>query len=359
MPKKSKVSKPQARRRVLRLTKKPSKPQREATPEDAENVQIDITQVKMADLVKDMHIGKKFSLHDELMQRERAKRLRYNERRRQQQQQAGEAAEAADNTPANNDEEAVQQPPTGASSTSDPASTPAATTTITTTDDTATNPPGSPPACAGPILGERYQLINGEIVLDPSSLIVDRHARAREEAATMQEVEENDFTHRVTSATYLRRSLRPQQWTDEETERFYAALAAFGTDFDTIARMFRASGKTRKHVKLKFNREERANPRRVDAALVGRKTVAMPSVDEYKAQTGQEYQTAEAIYEEQRRAEEEFEARQKAAEAEEAEEAKRKKEEAMKQLEASLAKEREGEGGGKRGRRGRKGKEVA
>jgi len=59
--------------------KKAPRPQREPTPPDAEDVEIDITQVKMADLAKDMHIGKKFSLHDELMERERAKRLRYNE----------------------------------------------------------------------------------------------------------------------------------------------------------------------------------------------------------------------------------------------------------------------------------------
>ncbi|GAB1320230.1 hypothetical protein MFIFM68171_10440 [Madurella fahalii] len=326
---------------AARRSRKPSRPQREATPEDAENVQIDITQVKMADLVKDMHIGKKFSMHDELMERERAKRLRYNEKRRQQ--QIGENPDDA----ANGEEAQVS---TGAaSSSSNPTSTPAAAAAAA---DNGTNP-DSPPARAGPTLGERYQLINGEIVLDPTSLIVDRHARAREAAATMQEVEENDFTYHITSSTYLRRNLKPQQWTDEETEKFYQALAAFGTDFDTIGRMFK--GKTRKHIKLKFNREERVNPQRINAALVGQKTVGMLTVDEYKAQTGQEYETAEAIYAEQKRAEEEFEARQRAIDDEKAEDARRKKEDAMKQLEVSLAKER---GGPKRGRRSRKERDV-
>lgn len=328
---------------AARRSRKPVRPQREATPEDAENVQIDITQVKMADLVKDMHIGKKFSMHDELMGRERAKRLRYNEKRRQQ--QAGENP----NDTANGEE---AQASTGAASSSSNSALTLTTAAAAATTDTSTTS-DSPPARVGPTLGERYQLINGEIVLDPSSLIVDRHARAREAAATMQEVEENDFTYHITSSTYLRRNLKPQQWTDEETEKFYQALAAFGTDFDTICRMFK--GKTRKHIKLKFNREERVNPQRINAALVGQKTVGMLTVDEYKAQTGQEYETAEAIYAEQKKAEEEFEARQRAIEDEKAEDARRKKEDAMKQLEVSLAKERSGT---KRGRRTRKGKEV-
>ncbi|KAK0722526.1 hypothetical protein B0T26DRAFT_597115, partial [Lasiosphaeria miniovina] len=57
--------------------------QREMTPENAEELQLDATQVKMADLAKDMHIGKKFSLHEELMERERTKRQKEYERRRQ------------------------------------------------------------------------------------------------------------------------------------------------------------------------------------------------------------------------------------------------------------------------------------
>jgi transcription factor TFIIIB component B'' len=292
----------------------------------------------MADLVKDMHIGKKFSLHDELMERERARRMRYGGRKRRQQQDGDDA----------NNEDA--QPTTGSTPSS---ATPAATATEAAASNTDT--PGSPPARAGPPLSERYQLINGEIVLDPSSLIVDRHARAREEAATMQEVEENDFTYRVTSSTYLRRNLKPQQWTDEETERFYQALAAFGTDFDTICRMFR--GKTRKHIKLKFNREERVNPARINAALVGQKTVAM-DLDEYQAHTGNQYETAEAIYAEQKRAQDEFEARQKALDDEKADEARRKKEEAMKQLEVSLAKERGDAGTKRRGRKSKKDQEA-
>lgn len=317
-----------------------SRAQREATPPDAELVEIDITQVKMADLAKDMHIGKKFSLHDELMERERAKRLRYIERRKRQQ-----TGEDDDDAAGKEEESPAAVPPSNPDTSTQP--TPAAT------EDT---PAPEDPADAGPTrapIGETYQIIGGEIVLDHRSLQVDRHARAREEAGELVEVEENDFTNHTTSATYLRRNLKPQQWTDDETTLFYQALQAFGTDFDTISRMFK--GKTRKHIKLKFNREERVNPQRITAALVGQKTVSI-DMDQYQRATGQEYETAEAIYAEQKRAEEEFEARQKALEDEKAEEVRRKKEEVLAQLNSAV----DGEGGGKKGgKKGRKRKAVA
>ncbi|EAQ91285.1 hypothetical protein CHGG_03220 [Chaetomium globosum CBS 148.51] len=311
--------------------KKPPRPQREATPPDAEAVEIDITQVKMADLAKDMHIGKKFSLHDELMERERAKRLRYNERRKRQQtgeegEETAETGEAPGATPSSDLNNSAQPTPSA-------------------TDDATAETPADSSARAP--IGETYQIIDGEIVLDHRSLQVDRHARAREEAGDLVEIEENDFTHHTTSATYLRRNLKPQQWTDDETDLFYQALQAFGTDFDTICRMFR--GKTRKHIKLKFNREERVNPQRITAALVGQKTVSF-DMEQYQRATGQEYETAEAIYAEQKKAEEEFEARQKVLEDEKADEVRRKKEEVLAQLNSAV----DGEGPKKGGRKGRK-----
>ncbi|KAK4135326.1 hypothetical protein BT67DRAFT_440999 [Trichocladium antarcticum] len=309
--------------------RRPPRPQREATPEDAETVEIDVTQVKMADLAKDMRVGKKFSLHDELMERERAKRLRYNEKRKRQQTGDGDddAAEDGGNSaaaPSSNANSSAQDTPANAAADDTPA----------TTNQLAP-------------IGEQYQIIDGEIVLDHRSLEVDRHARAREAAGELVEVEENDFTHHTTSATYLRRNLKPQQWSDDETDLFYNALSAFGTDFDTICRMFKT--KTRKHIKLKFNREERVNPQRINAALVGQKTVAM-SMDEYQRHTGQEYESAEAIYAEQKRAEDEFEARQKALEDEKADEVRRKKEELLARLNSSV--EGENAGGGDGGRKG-------
>ncbi|KAK4455850.1 hypothetical protein QBC34DRAFT_388104 [Podospora aff. communis PSN243] len=296
-----------------RPRRKSARPQREATPEDAENVQIDKTQVKMADLIKDMRIGKKFSLHDELIERERKKR----QKKKTDEEEAAEKADA-------------------------PAAAAA--------KDSTAEPEGRTSALAP--VGETYQIIDGEIVVDQRSLRVNRHARAAQEAGVLEEREEDDFTHQITSATYLRRNMRPQQWTDEETDKFYWALSMFGTDFETIARMF--PGKQRKHIKLKFNREERSAPARIETALVGQKTVGM-DMEVYKRHTGSEYETTEAIYAEQKRAEDEFEAQQKAAQQAKEDEARKKAEELFgkKNQEGD-----EAEGGKKKKGRGRKAKVV-
>ncbi|KAK3375107.1 transcription factor TFIIIB component-like protein [Podospora didyma] len=305
---------------------------REATPEDAEAVEIDTTQVKMADLIKDMHVGKKFSLHDELMERERAKRQKEYERRRQRKNSTANGGEG----------EAA-----GSASTPGPDGNPASTPATENAANAAAEEPPSDRAGALAPAGETYQIVDGVIVVDSRSLQVDRHARAAEAAGELEEFEENEFTHHTTSATYLRRKMKAKQWPDEETEKFYTALGMFGTDFDTISRMF--PDKTRKHIKLKFNREERANPQRITEALVGKKTVAI-NIDEYQRQTGQEYQTAEAIYAEQKKAEEEFEARQKAIADEKAEELRKKKEALFGAPDADP----EANTGAKKGRRGRK-----
>lgn len=319
-----------------RRAKRVSKPAREATPENAEEVEVDITEVKIADLAKDMHIGKKFSMHDELMARERAKRLQYKEKRKK-------AANVKAGNAGSEDDQGEQQQqasdPSASSSTPNPA--PAAS------EDTALaiNP-----------LSEVYQVINGQIVVDVNSLAVNRQQRAADAAGHLITVVENDFTTHITSQTYLRRALKPGQWNDETTNEFYRALSRFGTDFETISRMF--PGLNRKHIKTKFNREERLNPDRIKSALVGEQKELI-DIEEFKEKAavgGQavEYQTAEEIYAEQQKREEEFEAAQKALEDAKAEEERKKREE----LEASLAaaKAKSAERSGKKGKKAKGGK---
>jgi len=292
--------------------------------------------VKIADLAKDLRTGKKFSLHDELMERERQKRQQYNERRRLKKQ--GVSLPSDEN---NNGEQAGngQAAPNG-------ENTPAAATLgggEPNSDGEAADPLPAPITRGG----EQYRIVDGNIVLDEGSLQVDRHARALAEAGDMVEVEVNDFTRHTTTATYLRRTMKPGQWSDEDTEKFFHALSMFGTDFDTISRMFK--DKTRKHVKLKFNREERANPQRIQAALVGQKTVSI-DMEEYQRQVGREYEPAEAIYAEQKKAEEDFLAKQKAEEEAKLEEIRKRREELFGNPENG----ENGDGGKKKKGRGRK-----
>jgi hypothetical protein len=57
----------------------------------------------------------------------------------------------------------------------------------------------------------------------------------------------------VNAASFAKRVQAPGNWTDDETEKFYRLLGMFGTDFETISRLF--PSKNRRAIKLKFNKE--------------------------------------------------------------------------------------------------------
>ena len=72
-------------------------------------------------------------------------------------------------------------------------------------------------------------------------------------------------THtRVTSASYTKRP-KALRWTKEETYKFYMGLRQYGTSFGMIASLF--PGRERRHIKNKYNREERSHPELVTLAL--------------------------------------------------------------------------------------------
>lgn len=299
---------------------------RSVTPDDAEEIEVDIRKVKMGDLVKDMRIGRKFSRHDELLERERIKRQKSYAARKLK----GSGLDSSTNSVSGS------QP---GSSAATPAPDQGEAPAVPREDQQ--------PATA---LAPQLQIINGQIVLNSNSLQFDRHAHAAERAGEMEEMVEDDFTHHTTSSSYMKGKVKSNTWTTEETEKFYQALSMMGADFQIISKMF--PGKTRRHIKLKFNREERLQPQRINAALVGQKTVAM-DLDEYKSHTGEEYETVDAIKAEHQRAEDEFEAEQRRIDDEAAEEARRKREELYSVKDGE--KDSDGHhGGGKRSRgRGR------
>ncbi|OAA50011.1 Homeodomain-like protein [Beauveria brongniartii RCEF 3172] len=251
---------------------------RSSTPDDSETRMVDLQTLKMSDLTRDLHIGKKFSRHDELRERERKARVQAKLNK----------------------------------------------TGLTPSGDVSRGGGGGP-APAGP----QFRIVDGQIVVDQSSLVMDRHARAAAAQAgeDMETIEENDFTRLITSSSFMTTSkLRgPNIWTDDETELFYRGLLMFGTEFQMISHMF--PGKQRRHVKLKFNREERCNPSRIDAALVGEKTTKM-DIEEYKTLTGASFEPVESIMAEQRKIEEGYEAERKRI-ADEQDELMRKKREEL------------------------------
>ncbi|KAI9653379.1 MAG: Transcription factor TFIIIB component B [Alyxoria varia] len=225
----------------------------DVTPEGAEDVEIDPDEAMMFDLTGEMKQGKTSQLEAQFRE------INWDEvkrREREEQERALEALVEGREPTENRDTEErenSQQSQSRSQSQSQTVETP-------------------PPHTSGPQL----KLVNGEMVIDESTLVQEERGppRASEQGSI---VEESDLTQRVNSKSWvtlkkrdpierIRLSGRAKPWNELETEQFYEALSQWGTDFMIISRMF--PGRTRAHVKAKFTREEKQNPERVEAALV-------------------------------------------------------------------------------------------
>lgn len=222
------------------------------TPEGASDEEIDQSTLTMTDLCKDLRIGKKFSRHQEIKERVKA-RYEHNVREKMKRNNP-EVAALVDAAPRQGvvEEEASTSAPVA------PASE-AAGDAEAEAEEEAPVIPGS---------GIQMRLVNNQLVVDDTSTQIDRHARGRVDEQTMQHVVENDFTKVITSGTYMKRE-RAQLWDHAATSRFYEGLAQFGTDFEMIAKLF--PHRSRRQIKLKFNKEERVNAEKINRTLIGPK----------------------------------------------------------------------------------------
>ncbi|KAI8071003.1 hypothetical protein BC940DRAFT_317394 [Gongronella butleri] len=115
----------------------------------------------------------------------------------------------------------------------------------------------------------QVRLVNGQIMLDTDSMTIDREREnAQMSHEDMEVVEENAMSRRINSNSYGKRS-KSGPWTKLETEDFYELLSMFGTDFEMMSKVM--PGRTRSHLRLKFNREERNNPKRITEYLIYKK----------------------------------------------------------------------------------------
>lgn len=138
---------------------------------------------------------------------------------------------------------------------------------------------GATPAPPATSKGVQLRIVNGEMVVDETSVQIDRQAQAEAEAATMRVIDDADLTTRINRMTWINdkrrdpkervpvHKMKSDPWSDAETDRFYEMLAMFGTDFFSISKMF--PPRTRRQIKLKFVREERLDLKRINAALNG------------------------------------------------------------------------------------------
>ncbi|KAJ5753689.1 uncharacterized protein N7511_007842 [Penicillium nucicola] len=201
---------------------KRARKKREPTPEGAETVEILPNVVKMSELCKDLRTGKKSKRETELRKMDQAE----EERKK--------TGTPAPGTPVKQNEPE---------------------------QDNVERPLDWKPQ-SGPIM----RIVNGEIVLDNTSLQVDRHADAARAAGDLEDVVESNLTRKVNQATYGKRS-KTETWDEEMTDLFYRGLRMFGTDFMVISKMF--PGRSRRQIKLKFNNEERRDPQRIKDTLLG------------------------------------------------------------------------------------------
>lgn len=110
------------------------------------------------------------------------------------------------------------------------------------------------------------RIVNGQIVVDPESLQIDRHADAARNEDDLEEVVENPLTRKINSASFGKRT-KTESWDEGLTDLFYRGLRMFGTDFMMISKMF--PGRNRRQIKLKFSNEERKAPERIKQTLHG------------------------------------------------------------------------------------------
>ena len=227
------------------VTKKKSKrkyKKREVTPEGAEDVQINPSQVTMSDLTANVRTGKRSSRDKEIQLMQEADKDKKKLAKKK-------ALEGIAEEP---------QPPDGE------AATETSQERLERLARERRRSPSYDRAVPNTII------VNGQIQLDESTLVIDRHARAARirEVEAEDPVDETELTRRINSASWLKVD-KSGGWNEALTDQFYDGLRMFGTDFYMISKMF--PGRTRHSVKLKFNKEEKLNGWKIEATLKGEK----------------------------------------------------------------------------------------
>lgn len=292
---------------------------RASTPEGASDEEIDPVNMKMSELTKDLKIGKRFSKFAEIKAMEeqkkqeniKAKMLRQNPELAPLMTANGQAnaASSAAVAPVGNVEGNVASAPREASRAAESAN--------------------SPEPRPGVVSGPRMRLLNGRMVLDEASLTIDRHANAELEREGMEEVEENDFSRKITQGTFMKRE-PSLSWDSAANQLFYIGLRQFGTDFGMIASMF--PHRNRRQIKLKFNKEEKCNAAKINRILMNPKEPI--DLDQFEKMSNKKLQSVAEI--EAERAKFDAEQREEIEKfAEAAAEATRKKKESIKGSEAA------------------------
>ncbi|KAK9387941.1 hypothetical protein V1515DRAFT_568461 [Lipomyces mesembrius] len=207
--------------------------ERSLSPEDSEQRVIDAEKVTMADLCRDIHIGRKSTVYDKLQKYRQAEKERKRNAIPESEDERQLRLKLEEDEERERKENAAKMLERGIGETA--------------------------------VDGPKLRVVGGRIIVDEESLQVDRHERDARTEARPEDIETADeYKRRVNSASWSRRE-RVERWNVAETMKFYDALSMWGTDFGLITQMFR--GRSRRQIKNKFNSEERKNPTRIHMAL--------------------------------------------------------------------------------------------
>jgi transcription factor TFIIIB component B'' len=208
----------------------------------------------------------------------------------------------------------------------------------------------------------RYENVDGEMRIVQGSGQVD-YQQIADNVIDELVVEEDDFTNRITSRSFMRNNKRyPEEfllpgqgkrWDIRSTQDFYDALRMFGTDFGMMTTLF--EGVSRRSLKLKFTREERKQPD-VIKEILQQKDTRLGNWDDYLKASGkdnEQYDRVDQIKQELEAAEEDAKRQIEEAKAEYEEERRQKR------LAGFMSDEEGGENEAEAGKKkkGKKGKE--
>ena len=102
----------------------------------------------------------------------------------------------------------------------------------------------------------QMKLVNGELVIDESTVHHSGYS-APEHINNTAANEQFEMGTGQSTYTSFRKRQHTEKWTKEENKRFFEALRCYGTDFSMMEHVF--PGRTRKQLRAKYKREEKAN----------------------------------------------------------------------------------------------------
>lgn len=225
---------------------------RRSTPPTAEQVVISPATMTMSEMCIDKRTGRKSTRYAELQEAERQRRKLRELKREQQPSESQDPPSIEPAVP-------VELPPTA-----------------TEEDSDELLPVG---AGAARVIADS----DGNFRIDQSSLQVARHAiHPSTLTDSLIHTTETVFSSKTNSSTYASTRTHASntiRWLPSDNERFYTGLRMFGTDFGLIS-TYLGGGKSRRHVKNKFDREEKVNPDKVTWALKNKLAVDIVGMEE-------------------------------------------------------------------------------